>query len=349
MPHFPSEILRPLWSVLLCAVLAATAAPVHAAAAHPVSPLVGRHPGYEGYLVGDAAAPTPAPVTPGMMLMGGHDWPRDAFEWLAARAGHGHIVILRASGKGELGEQFFEDIGGVASVRTFVFHARAPAGDPALLDAVRRADGIFLAGGNQANYLRFWKGTPLNAALDAHVAAGKPIGGTSAGLAVLGAFVYGALDGRSVTSARALRDPFDSSITLERDFLHLPYLQQIVTDTHFGKRERLGRLIAFVANLRAQGHAQAIGIGVDEDTALCIDGAGIGRVFTRDDGKAWLVRPGAAPTRIDAGEPLEIRDVRITGIGRDSRIDMRDFGVERPAFERIADVGDGELVLREAH
>ena len=346
MPNSGCDPLRALWWVLLCATLFGIGAAQ--ADARNASPLVGRHAGYEGYLIGDPSAPTPAPVAPGAMLMGGHDWPRDAFEWFAARAGHGHIVILRASGKGELGKKFFEEIGGVASVRTFVFHDRAPAGDPVVLDAIRRADGIFLAGGNQANYIRFWKGTPLNAALDAHVAAGKPIGGTSAGLAVLGAFVYGALDGRSVTSRRALRDPLDDGVTLERGFLHVPYLQRIITDTHFGKRDRLGRLIAFVANLRGRGDEDVIGLGVDEDTALCIDGDGIGRIFTRDDGKAWLVRPGAAAVRVAAGAPLELRDIRVTGIGRDSRIDMRDLAVERPAFERIADVGDGELTLREA-
>ena len=51
---------------------------------------------------------------------------------------------------------------------------------------MRNADGIFIAGGDQSNYVRFWKGTPVAEALDPHVRAGKPIGGTSAGLAMLG-------------------------------------------------------------------------------------------------------------------------------------------------------------------
>ncbi len=43
---------------------------------------------------------------------------------------------------------------------------------------------MFIAGGDQANYVRGWKGTPVEDAINANVAAGKPIGGTSAGLAV---------------------------------------------------------------------------------------------------------------------------------------------------------------------
>ena len=75
---------------------------------------------------------------------------------------------------------------GVASVETFVFSSRDAATDRAMLRSLRRADGIFIAGGDQSRYIRFWKGTALNRALNAHVRAGKPIAGTSAGLAILG-------------------------------------------------------------------------------------------------------------------------------------------------------------------
>ena len=44
--------------------------------------------------------------------------------------------------------------------------------------------------------------------------AGKPIGGTSAGLAILGQWGYGALDGGSITSNDALRDPAGPAVTL---------------------------------------------------------------------------------------------------------------------------------------
>ena len=51
---------------------------------------------------------------------------------------------------------------------------------------IRQAEVVFIAGGDQGNYLRGWKGTPVQDAINANIAAGKPIGGTSAGLAVLG-------------------------------------------------------------------------------------------------------------------------------------------------------------------
>jgi len=305
--------------------------------------------GYEYYQIGDLKTPTPGPTEPALMLMGGGAWPHKAFAWFAAKGGHGHVVILRASGEDDMQKELYTEVGGVASVQTLVFHSRDPSSDPKVLDVVRHADAIFIAGGDQANYVRFWKGTPLNALLNEHVAHGKPIGGTSAGLAILGAYAYGAMDGGSITSKEAMHDPLGKAMTLVGGFMHLPNMQRVVTDTHFHKRDRLGRLIAFVANLRHAGHADVVGLGVDQDAALCVDGDGVGRLFTIDNGFAWLVQPKGTPDRIEAGKPLDYRGTHITGVGTQSRIDLKDFKVSRPVFEAIADVHDGELTLRGEH
>jgi beta-aspartyl-peptidase (threonine type) len=299
--------------------------------------------GYEYYQIGDLQGPRTGTTEPALMLMGGGNWPHKAFAWFAAKGGHGHFVILRASGAEEMQQELYSEVGGVASVQTLVFQSREAASDPAVLDIVRRADGIFIAGGDQANYVRFWKGTPLNELLNRHVADGKPIGGTSAGLAILGEYAYGAMDGGSIESKDALRDPLGEAMTLVGDFMHLPNMQHVITDTHFNIRDRLGRLIAFVANLRHAGKADMIGLGVDQDAALCVDGGGIGRLFTINNGFAWLVQPQGAPDRIERGKPLEYRGTRIIGIGTQSRIEMHGFVVTRPVFEAVADVHDGAL------
>jgi beta-aspartyl-peptidase (threonine type) len=254
--------------------------------------------GYEYYQIGDLKVARPGNTEPALMLMGGGEWPHKAFAWLAAKGGHGHFVILRASGDDDLQRELYTDVGGVASVQTLVFHSREAASDPVVLDIVRQADGIFIAGGDQANYVRFWKGTPLNDLLNQHVAHGKPIGGSSAGLAMLGGYAYGSLDGGSMVSDEALRDPLGKGVTLVGDFMHLPNMQQVITDTHFNARGRLGRLIAFVARLRHEGHAGVVGLGVDEGTVLAVDGNGIGRVFRLNNGFAWMVRPAGDPAGV---------------------------------------------------
>lgn len=304
--------------------------------------------GYHYHAIGDLAAPRPAGVSPGQMLVGGGDWPYDAFRWFIERAGHGRIVILRASGSVEAQNEFFNDIGGITAAQTLVFSGRRASSDATVLRIVREADGLFLAGGDQSNYVRYWKGTPLNEAIDAHVRQGKPIGGTSAGLAVLGAYVYGAMDGGSLVSADALADPAGPQLTLVEDFLHMPYLDKVITDSHFGKRERQGRLIAFLARLaHEKQRSDLAGIGVDEYTALCIDGKGRGRVFSGSGGHAWLMQPQQPADVYAKGKPLSFRGVAVTGIGVDSTLYLPDFLVERPAFNAVYDVDAGRLQRRE--
>ena len=143
-----------------------------------------------------------------------------------------------------------------------------------MLRSLKRADGIFLAGGDQSRYVRYWRGTPVAAALDAHVRAGKPLGGTSAGLAMQGEYLYGAMDGGSQISPRALADPLGPDNTIEADFLHLALLQGVITDTHFSERNRLGRLIAFVAKAES----------IAKTTA---DRAGRGRRRRGRGGRRW--------------------------------------------------------------
>ena len=60
--------------------------------------------------------------------------------------------------------------------------------------------------------------TALDDAIRDLVRRNVPIGGTSAGLAVLGQFDFAALKG-SVTSADALANPYNRRMTLDRDFL----------------------------------------------------------------------------------------------------------------------------------
>lgn len=302
---------------------------------------------YTRYFVGDRSLATPGQVAPGLLLAGGGDRNRDAVRWFLGRAGNGHIVVLSASYTTEIADEFYRDVGGAASVETIVFKNGKPASDPKILDSLARADGIFIAGGDQARYVRYWRGTPVAEALDAHVRAGKPLGGTSAGLAILGEYLYGAMDGGSIRSPEALADPLGPAVTIERDFLHIDILRGVVTDTHFRERDRLGRLFAFVARaetLTGEPRRPLLGLGVDESAALAVDGDGNGRIFATDPaGSAWVVRGGFAETQV-AGRPLALRRVEVLGVGAGSVVHLPDGQVTSPSFRRNYRVADGRLV-----
>ena len=300
------------------------------------------------YQLGDASAKTPGRVQPGLLLMGGGDRNFDALRWFMRKAGNGHIVVLRASQAGEVGEEFFNEVGGIASVETFVFQDREAANDPAVLRSLKRADGIFLAGGDQSRYVRYWRGTPIAQALDAHVRAGKPLGGTSAGLAMLGEYLYGAMDGGSQISPRALADPLGAENTIERDFLDIALLKGVVTDTHFSERNRLGRLIAFVAKAESIAGRPLIGLGVDEDAAVAVEGDGSARVYaTAANAGATVVKGGFAEKQSEDA-PMNLSRVDTLVAGADSVLHLPSGRVERPIAERHYAVRDGVLIALDA-
>ena len=300
------------------------------------------------YVLGDVSARTPGKVEPGLLLMGGGDRNFEAMRWFMKRAGNGHIVVLRASQAGEIGEEFFNEVGGIASVETYVFSDRESASDPAVLRSLKRADGIFLAGGDQSRYVRYWRGTPVGAALDAHVRAGKPLGGTSAGLAMQGEYLYGAMDGGSVISPHALADPLGPDNTIETDFLQLALLKGVITDTHFSERNRLGRLIAFVAKAESLAGRPILGLGVDEDAAVAVEGDGTARVYATAPGAgATVVKGGFAQKQVE-DEPMNLDRVDTVIAGVDSVLHLPSGRVDNPAAERRYAVRNGVLVAMDA-
>lgn len=299
---------------------------------------------YTLYVAGDPGASRASEPEAGLLLIGGGAWSREAWRWFAAKAGGGHVVILRASSDGSDGEWIADEIGGVASVQTLVFSDRRAAFDGTVVEIVETADAIFIAGGDQSKYVRFWKDTPIEIALNAHLAAGRPLGGTSAGLAILGGAAYGALAPEAVDSATALGDPHGPLVTLVRDFIDAPFLDHVITDTHFSERERLGRLIAFLAQSRSTVDPDAVGLGVDEDTALTVEADGTARFFTTTDGLAWLVKP-LGPPSFGVDGALDWAEIELIAIGPNSRLDLSLLTVRQPALRRAARVESGALSI----
>jgi cyanophycinase len=279
---------------------------------------------YEVYRSGSATdALPPAPASNLMVLMGGGIDVDDAFRAMIAKARGGttakvDVVILRTSGADGY-NPYLMAMDGVDSVESIVLKNRAGASAPEVLDLVNRADVLFIAGGDQSTYIAQWAGTPLEAAMKAAVARKVPFGGTSAGLAVLGQFDYSGAR-QSVSSAEALANPYDRNVTLDRSFLNtLPLMAGVITDAHLVARDRMGRLVTFLARLSADGWAswQTLrGIGVDEQTAVVVDGD-IATVMGNDDGqggrtgRAYFLKPTMAPTTVQAKQPLTFRTLQV--------------------------------------
>ena len=238
------------------------------------------------------------------------------------------VVILRSSG-GDGYQVWYEEIEGLDSVETFVITDRVSSSDPAIVTAVRNAEVVYFAGGDQCNYIRVFKGTPIQGAVESVVARGGGVGGSSAGLAILGEVVYDACADGSTRSANALKDPWHWDISISTGFFRWQHLYDTFTDTHFAQRDRLGRLLVFRARSlqTAPPGSSLLGIGVDEKTALLVDRNGLGTVhgtgpvyFIRGSAPAEILRPetpltwcGLQVWTVRAGETFDLANRPVTG------------------------------------
>jgi cyanophycinase len=264
--------------------------------------------------VGALAPSTAKPQGPGLILMGGGPDVDAAFRWMqrtiAGPGGSdgGDVVVLRASGDNEY-DKYIYDLARFNSVRTVLVPPCSSPSDLArTATIVASAQGVFFAGGDQANYV-IWKGTPLASAVQHVYDRGGVVGGTSAGLAILGQYVFDAVAGdrtHDVHTPDAVADPFEPAISFTEGFLDFPPMRGLITDTHFMKRDRLGRLAAFMANLvetRVAHGNRILAVGVEQRSAVVVDARGIGTLLTQGVGRAVFLAGGKA-RQAENGKPL---------------------------------------------
>jgi cyanophycinase len=265
---------------------------------------------------------------PGIAMMGGGTDLDEAFRWLCNKGNGGDFLILRARGDDDY-NSYVNGLCKANSVATLIIPDRAAAEDPAVAEIIRKAEVIFIAGGDQANYIRGWKGTPVENAINENIAAGKPIGGTSAGLAVEGEFIYGALgdkpDDKDLMSTDVLANPYFERVTLERDFLKIPLLTNLITDSHFAKRDRMGRSLGFLARLIKDGWSSSPReIAIDEKSAVLVEADGKSTVVGSGKG-AYFLRPTQAPEVCEKGVPLTFRNVSVYRVPAGGHFDLKSW------------------------
>ena len=295
---------------------------------------------YRVWLVGsetDAAVPS----TPGALLIGGGTIPDDAFNWQLGHCPFGDFVVLRTSGDDSYNQPLYDlslaSGSPLNSVRTILFYGRLAAFDAEVLRMVSSSECVFFAGGDQSLYVSFFAGTPLQELLQSKLSS-TTMSGTSAGLAILGHYVYAAFEG-SALSALALQDPYyEPDMSLDNfapALLAVPFLGTVFTDTHFVKQDRMGRLFAFLSRELRDLNVPvgAIrGLGVDEESFVALDvTTGRGTVGGKGTG-AYLCTPTEEAEVLKPGTPLTMKNVACVRLDS-KRKDVFDFGT----FE-----GDGD-------
>jgi cyanophycinase len=266
-----------------------------------------KDPGYKYVRLGKASDASPRPSA-GYLLAGGGDVDR-GIAWLCQKANGGDLLVLRDAADDAYNGYIHRVCPALNSVATLAVTGREGARAEFVVQAVRHAEAIFIAGGDQAQYIDSWQGSPLQDEINAAVARGVPMGGAAAGLNMLSEFVDTAAGG-AVTSAQALADPFDDRITLARHFLKIPLLGGTLTDAHFAQHDAMGRDLALLARLVAQGWTpEPHGVFVDDKTAVLIETGG--KVSVLGSGAAYFVRLTKRAGDCNPGDPLTLHGAEV--------------------------------------
>lgn len=219
------------------------------------------------------------------------------------------VVIPTASERESTGARYTRIFGrlGVRDVTVLPITQREQAFDERLLDAFDDATGAFLTGGNQLKLSTVLGGTPVETALRARVRAGMHVAGTSAGAAILSEhMIAGGAPGATPRAGGVALAP------------GLGFTRRLIIDQHFRQRDRLGRLLAALAY-----SPSAVGVGLDEDTALFLGPDGTFEVV--GSGAVTVVDPShlrhSSMHAAEPGEPVSVVGVTLHVLAHGGRFD----------------------------
>lgn len=270
-----------------------------------------------------AAAPDASTSRPrgSLLAIGGglDDDQRDVFvrflELARGRTGTPHIVVVTAAS----GDQDDMATGKIAALRTWmpgvrcvVVKRETPTADT--VAAIDAATGLFFTGGDQKRIVERYRpgdaDSPEWLAMQRLLDRGGVIAGSSAGLAMMGHTML--LGGSSAEALGAGGRPPNP-----RTGSGMHFLPDVVTDSHFFERDRIGRLAAALAATKAP-----LGLGISEDGCVEIDlqhgtatGIGTAEALVVDVRAATATTSsvrGARAMRVPRGVTVDLRRLAAT-------------------------------------
>lgn len=235
---------------------------------------------YTSYFTGNLSDTLVDPAG-GICLMGGGLENDEAMKWFLNRSGGGDVLVIRTSGADGYNNYLFNELGvPIHSVETILFHHPSASKEAYIHQKINQAEAIWIAGGDQKDYVTFWRNTAIDSLINlAIINRHAVIGGISAGMAIMGQFYFSAYHG-TVSSEEALSNPYSSKMTIDSAcFLKNTILQHVITDTHYNDPVRKGRHVAFLARILTDWGIEAKGIACDENAAVCIDTTGLAHCY----------------------------------------------------------------------
>ncbi len=220
------------------------------------------------------------------------------------------VVIPTASQLESTGPDYneiFRELG-AGEVEFLPINSREDCDNPAYVEMLNRATGIFMTGGNQLRLSTILGGTAVAQTIRRRNASGIPVAGTSAGASIMSEHMISGGDSNSA--------PAEGAVSLAPG---MGLTNAVIIDQHFTQRNRLGRLLTATSH-----NPFLIGLGIDEDTAAFIGPndilqvVGSGTVTVVDAGKLRYSSMWDA----GEGEALSLLGLKVDVMGEGCTYDL---------------------------
>lgn len=210
---------------------------------------------------------------------------------------------------GERYREIFTEMG-AKGIEILDIRDREHCENPILQNYAENCTGVFMTGGDQLRLCGLLADTLLMNTIRQRAQRGEiTLAGTSAGAAVMGHYMI-AGGGSGESPNRSLVD-----ITTG-----LGIIPELLVDQHFHNRNRMARLMSAIA-----GHADRLGIGIDEDTCAVFEGDGLMQVLGK--GTVTVIDPQdmshTNQSHVGATDPLSICNLRVHILVYGDRYDLR--------------------------
>lgn len=264
--------------------------------------------GTAGAFLSATAPPQVGPAEGSVMAAGGGALGPEIWEAFVDRAGgsEARIVVIPTAGTEEVFPSNWSGYAplraaGAGSVRVLHTRNRAEADTREFAEVLREATGVWIPGGRQWRLVDAYLNTRTHRELQRVLERGGVVGGTSAGASILGSYlVRGSPETNTIVMAPGYEEGFGM-------------LKSAAVDQHLLARGRELDMLQILAV-----HPQLLGLGLDEGTAVLVEGdqarvVGRSRVAVYDGTRAdtipfFFVEPGQvidlAERRVTTGTPL---------------------------------------------
>jgi cyanophycinase len=263
-----------------------------------------------------------------LIIIGGHEergesQKREILAEVASRArGGGSLVVVTVAtasnpDTGAAYVRVFRDLG-VHSPRVLPLRSRDDALSDTVIEQMQKATVVFFTGGDQLRITSQLGDSAVYRCLHEIYRRGGTIAGTSAGAA--------AMSETMVIGGAGDESPGISALRMAPGLALIP---NVVIDSHFAERGRIGRLLGAVAQNPAN-----LGVGIDEDTAIVVERGeqfrvlGSGATYVVDG--SHITYSGLSETQPEG--VLAIHNVTLHVLGND---DCFDLNARKPLIPNV--------------